>query len=74
MTAFVKATFDRLLCFAEEIIAYSIQKRLPACMTLTVVPVAQRTPEAPMRFLVTATDGGLSAWCLVFSTDAFESR
>ena len=74
MTAFVKATFDRLLCFAEEIIAYSVRKRLPACMTLTVVPVAQRTPEAPMRFLVTATDGGLPAWRLVFSTAAFESR
>jgi len=58
----------------EEMIAYSIQKRLPACMTLTVVPVVQRTPEAPMRFLVTATDGGLPAWRLVFSTDAFESR
>jgi hypothetical protein len=74
MTAFVKAMFDRLLCFAEEIIAYGIQEKLPARMTLTVVPVAQRTPEAPMRFLVTAKDGGLPASRLVFSTDAFESR
>lgn len=74
MTAFVNCMFDRLLCCAEEIVAFSIQKKLPARMTLTVVPVAQRTPEAPMRFLVTAKDGGLPAARLVFSTDAFESR
>jgi hypothetical protein len=74
MTAFVKAMFDRLTCFAEEIIAYSIQKNLPTRMTLTVVPVSIRTPEAPMRFLVTATEGGLPAWRLVFSADAFENR
>ena len=74
MTGFAKTMFDRLTCFAEEIIAYSIQKKLPARMTLTAVPVSERTPEAPMRFLVTATEGGLPPWRLVFSADAFENR
>ncbi|MGO9930443.1 MAG: hypothetical protein ACLPV8_01300 [Steroidobacteraceae bacterium] len=73
MTEFVKRTFDRVMCFAEEITAYCIQRKLPANMTLTEIPVSKRTSEAPRRFLVTSTDGGLPPWHLIFRSDTFEN-
>jgi len=72
-TDFVKSMFDRVTCFAEEITAYSIQRRLPANMILTEIPVIKRTSEAPTRFLVTSTQGGLPPWHLVFRSDTFEN-
>jgi hypothetical protein len=73
MTDFVKSMFDRVTCFAEEITAYSIQRNLPANLTLTEISIAKRTSEAPGRFLVTSTQGGLPPWRLVFRSDTFEN-
>jgi hypothetical protein len=73
MTDFVKKTFDRVMCFAEEITAYSIQRKLPVNITLTEMPVSKRTSEDPTRFLVTATNGGLPPWRLMFRSDTFEN-
>lgn len=73
MTDFVRSMFDRVTCFAEEITAYSIQRKLPAHMTLTEIPVVKRTSEAPTRFLVTSTQGGLPPWHLVFRSDSFKN-
>lgn len=73
MTEFVKETFDRAACFAEEITAYGIQKSLPVNITLTEIPVDKRNPEAPTRFLVTPTEGGLPPWRLIFRNAPFET-
>lgn len=73
MTDFVRRTFDRVTCFAEEITAHSVQRNLPVNMTLTEIPVSKRTSEAPTRFLVTSTLGGLPPWRLTFRSDTFEN-
>lgn len=53
---------DRILCFAEDVLAHAIQKRLPPGITLTEISLAQRSPDMPLRFQPTVAGGGLPAW------------
>ena len=73
ITEFATSTFDRVAVFADEITAYGIQRNLPANMGLTEIPVSKRTSEAPKRFLITSTEGGLPLWRLAFRSDRFEN-
>jgi hypothetical protein len=62
VTKWVADMTDRILCFAEDVLAHGIQKRLPPGITLTEISLAQRSPEMPLRFQPTVAGGGLPAW------------
>ncbi|WP_060857653.1 hypothetical protein [Caballeronia sordidicola] len=63
---------DRVLCFVEDVIAHSIQKRLAQGITLTEIPVAQRAPEMPLRFQNTITGSGLPMWQIRYHVSRFD--
>ncbi len=72
VSEFVKFMLDRLACFVEELTAHCLQRRMPAEITITEIPLAHRLPEAPERFRVTLARGGLPAWQIVFHHASFE--
>ena len=63
---------DRLCCFVEDVTAHGIQRRLPAALTLAEIPRADRAIEAPQRFVVTISDGGLPRWNISYHQALFE--
>jgi hypothetical protein len=72
VTVFAAAMFDRLSCFAEEVTAHLLQRRLMAGVTITEVPRAERPAKAPERFRLTLAVGGLPAWTITYHTTVFE--
>jgi hypothetical protein len=72
VTEFVSFVFDRVACFVEELSAYCIQRQMPALMTIAEIPLAERPEEAPERFRVTLSIGGLPAWQIVYHHSTFE--
>jgi hypothetical protein len=72
VSEFVKEIFDRLMCFVEEVVAHCLQKRMPAGITITEIPVAERLAEAPERFKLTLAIGGMPAWQIAFHESLFE--
>jgi hypothetical protein len=73
VSKFVPLILDRLTCFAEEVTAHCLQKRLPADITFTEVVLAERREDMPLRFTVTLARGGLPPWTIVFHASAFEA-
>ena len=73
VTEFVKLMLDRLCCFVEEFTAHGLQRRMPPQITITELPLATRPAEAPERFRVTFTAGGLPAWRLAYHAASFEN-
>ena len=72
VTAFNASMFDRLSCFAEEVTAHLLQRRLIADVTITEVPLADRPEEAPERFRLTLAVGGLPPWEIAYHVARFE--
>ena len=62
VTQWVADMTDRILCFIEDVVAHGIQKKMPEGLTLTEVPIAQRSPELALRFQNAIAGGGLPAW------------
>jgi hypothetical protein len=62
VTRWVADMTDRILCFIEDVVAHGIQKKMPQGLTLTEVPIAQRSPELALRFQNAIAGGGLPAW------------
>ncbi len=50
ITQFVSFILDRLCWFVEEFTAHSLQRQMPAEITITEIPVGSRLAEAPKRF------------------------
>ena len=72
VTEFVKLMLDRLCCFVEEFMAHALQRRMPPQITITELPLSTRPAEAPERFRVTFTAGGLPEWRLAYHATSFE--
>lgn len=72
ISEFVPLILDRLMCFAEEVTAHCLQRRLPVDISFTEVPLAGRREEMPLRFTVTLARGGLLPWTIAFHASAFE--
>jgi hypothetical protein len=73
VTEFVTLMLDRLCCFVEEFTAHGLQRRMPPQITITELPLTTRPAEAPERFRVTFTTGGLPAWRLAYHAASFEN-
>jgi hypothetical protein len=63
---------DRLCSFVEEVSAHCLQQKMPAAITITEVPQAERRPEAPERFTITLAVGGLPRWAISYHATRFE--
>jgi hypothetical protein len=50
----------------------TVQRLLPVGITVTEIPFAQRVVEAPERFGLTLTNGGMPPWRLEFHDSSFE--
>jgi hypothetical protein len=64
ISQFVTKIVDRLACFSEEVTAHCLQARMPVGVTITEIPLCERAEEAPQRFRVTLTHGGLPIWTI----------
>ena len=64
--------FDRLACFVEEVTAHLLKRKLPALMTLTEIPRADRPKDMPERFRLTLANGGLPPWVISFHASSFD--
>jgi hypothetical protein len=71
-TEFIGYTLDRLICFIEEVTAHRLQQGMPTGATITEIAPAARAAEAPERFRVTVTPGGLLPWVLTYHQSSFE--
>jgi len=72
VTRWVADMTDRVLCFVEDVLAHGIQKRMPLGITLAEIPLAQRSPEMPVRFKPTITGGGLTTWEIRYHASRLE--
>jgi hypothetical protein len=72
VSEFIRFTFDRLICFVEELSAHCLQRQMPPGITVTEVPLAQRLAEAPERFRLTLANGGMPVWQIAFHGSSFE--
>lgn len=72
VSEFVKLMLDRLACFVEELTAHCLQRRMPAEITITEIPLARRPAEAPERFQVTLARGGMPPWTILYHHSSFE--
>lgn len=72
VTEFVTDSFGRLCCLVEELIVHGLQQQMPAGITITEVPRHERRAEAPERFGITLSAGGLPAWRITYHVSRFE--
>jgi hypothetical protein len=72
VTQFIRLMLDRLCCFVEEFAAHGLQRCMSPAITIAQLPLATRPAEAPERFRVTFTVGGLPAWRLTYHACTFE--
>jgi hypothetical protein len=73
VTVFVTHKADRLLCFVEDITVHCIQRRMPSGLSITEIPLPQRSTEMPLRFRQTLVQGGMPLWQLAYHATAFEA-
>jgi hypothetical protein len=64
VTELVAQTLDRLTCFIEEVTVHRLQHMMPFGATVAEIRRQGRLEEAPERFRVTVTPGGLPPWAL----------
>jgi hypothetical protein len=72
VTEFTADSFDRLCCFVEELTVHGLQRQMPPGITIAEVPRAERRAEAPERFRITLSAGGLPAWRIAYHANRFE--
>ena len=72
VSQFVKFMHDRLSCFVEEVTVHCLQKLMPAEVTITEIPPAERLAELPERFRLTLGVGGLPRWNIAYHASSFE--
>jgi hypothetical protein len=72
VSEFVKFMMDRIACFFEEVSTHCLAAKLPAGLALTEIPLSQRESDAPLRFRITLTTGGMPIWNIVYHASPFE--
>lgn len=71
LTEFTNEVLDRICCFVEEIVVFSLRKKLPKGFEITEAPLPERDPTSPERFQVTITPGGRQPWVLAAHNRSF---
>ena len=69
---FVNRMTDRVCCFAEEVLIYAFQTRMPPEFSVTEIPMPERKPECPERFEPTFVSGGATIWRIAYHESRFE--
>ena len=69
---FVNRMTDRVCCFAEEVLIYAFQARMPPELSVTEIPMPERKPECPERFEPTFVSGGSTIWRIAYHESRFE--
>jgi hypothetical protein len=69
---FVNRMTDRVCCFAEEVLIYAFQARMPPELSVTEIPMPERKPECPERFEPTFVSGGVTIWRIAYHESRFE--
>jgi hypothetical protein len=69
---FAVPMLDRILCFAEEVTAHCLQQRMPQGISLTEIPIRDRSPEMPVRFEITVSTGGRPLWHIAYHQSPFD--
>jgi hypothetical protein len=72
VTEFVRYILDRLCCLVEEVTVYALQAQMPEGISLTEIPLEQRSPQCAERFQVALVLGGMPLWSLVYHDITFE--
>ncbi len=72
VTEFAALVFDRLACFAEDVTAHLLKRKLPAFTTLSEIPRAERPADVPERFRLTLAQGGTPPWVISFHVSSFD--
>lgn len=72
VSEFVPFIFDRLTCFVDEFTSHCLQARMPSGISITEIPLSEREPEAPERFRLTLTHGGMPVWQIACHQTSFE--
>jgi hypothetical protein len=69
---FVNRMTDRICCFAEEVLIYAFQTRMPPELSVTEIPMPERKPECAERFEPTFVSGGSTIWRIAYHDSRFE--
>lgn len=73
VTQFVTLMLDRIVCFFEEIVICCIQRKLPAGISVSQIPIAQRDKELPLRFRYSLVGAGGVIWSIQYHHSTFEA-
>lgn len=71
LTQFVSETLDKVCCLVEEMTIFCLQRNLPKGLEISEVAPVNRTADAPERFRLTVSPGGLPAWTMAPHTKGF---
>jgi hypothetical protein len=71
LTEFVTHMADRLYCFVEDMIAHALQTQMPAGVSITEIPLADRNPEIVERFRPALAGGGMPVWAISYHDSKF---
>ena len=74
LSVFVKFMMDRITCFFEEVTTHCLAAKLPPGLAVTEIPASQRESDAPLRFRITATNGGTPIWTIGYHGSSFEEN
>jgi hypothetical protein len=72
VTTFVSQMLDRVCCFVEEVVTFALSKQLPQFIWVTQIPIANRKPALPHRFVLALRGGGSTEWQLTVTTSPFD--
>jgi len=74
VTAFVNQMTDRVCCFCEDLLAHALQSHMPAGVSITEIPLAERKPEIVERFQPALVGGGAILWKIAYHDSKFEAH
>jgi hypothetical protein len=72
ISEYVDFIFNRLCCFVEETTAYALQSNFPDGISITEVPISDRSKDSPVRFEPTFIEGGLHIWRIKYHENKFD--
>ena len=72
VTAFAVSILDRLTTFVEEVTTHLLQRQMTESITITEIPLPERSEETPERFRLTLAIGGLRPWEIAYRVARFE--
>lgn len=72
ITEFTDEIIDRISCFVEEVTTHCLQRKFPKGVDIKETTLAERSPEKPLRFVVTVVTDQTTTWKLTAHTSKFE--